>query len=820
MGALIWGEIRRRWRGATAVGIVSGIGFAVALTAAAGAGRTESAFPRMLEATAAPQILLSSGNPDEAERRQFYERVAAVEGVERVGVIAGVGVVPMHVPKGQGTVIESCSNVSVDGIAGYEVYRPNVIEGRLPRVDRADEVLVTHAYVQTFGVGLGDELDLVLHSAEATPPAGEATAADGPVAHVKIVGVGVLPSQVVPVSDLERAPSIVASPAFVGRYAPNQEDQCYDGAVVLLAPGGDVDRIAGDIERMAEPAGDAFIQDLTSNYADVRRAIQPQVTALWLFAAATAGATLLVVAQLLGRQLRQSAAAGMPVWRAVGATPSQVRTLIAAPSVVTAVVGAALALAVAVALSGRFPIGPARLAEPDRGTELQGWVHLGGAAAVAFVPLLVAGVIAAVARYAPTRPLGVGALARMPGATSQPAVVVGIHLATGSRRGEAAVPVRSAAAGVSLAVAAAVATMTFAGALDDLVSEPDRYGRDWDVMVDGAFAPAPVAAVLERLGDHPAVAAIAGGRYGEVTIDGARVPTAGLTDLVGRTFPAIIDGRAPERDDEIVMGRRTLRALGRSVGDTVAFDAGAGPRDMTIVGVAAFPRLNRGSFSTLGLGTGAMARTEAFPPYDLDLSEAPPGVDPDDFAGPGGASYEFVTIKTRPRATAEQRREIVATAKEIADANMQLLRTEQRPIAIDNYADVRSTPLVLAVLLGSMAAATLAHLVLSVVRRRRRDLAVCAALGMQRGQLASAVVVQALLVAGVAVLVGVPLGLAGGRVAWSRFAADLGVIDAIRLPVPIIGLAVLAVVALSVAVATVPAIATARIRPAVVLREE
>jgi len=40
------------------------------------------------------------------------------------------------------------------------------------------------------------------------------------------------------------------------------------------------------------------------------------------------------------------------------------------------------------------------------------------------------------------------------------------------------------------------------------------------------------------------VEAIGGGRYGEVTIDDQRVPTIGLTDLVGTTFPAIIDGRS------------------------------------------------------------------------------------------------------------------------------------------------------------------------------------------------------------------------------------------------------------------------------------
>lgn len=821
MGALVWGEIRRRWRAAAVVGVVLGLGFAAVLTAAAGARRTESAFPRMLAATNARQLLVSSANNDQASRRGFYERVATVEGVERMGLVVGVGPVPMHVPRGKGTAIEACSNLSLDGIAGYEVDRPNVIEGRLPRPDRSDEILVTHNYAETFGVGVGDQLDLVLPSGDGGPAAGEATAADGPVAPVTIVGIGVLSTQVVPVSDLDRAPTIFASAAFVNRYAPDQDSQCYDAAALTLAPSADVDRVADEMERISGPAGDVFIQDLTDNYADVRRAIQPPVTALWLFAAAVAGATLLVVAQLLGRQLRQSASTSTAVWRAVGATRSQVRLLVAAPSLATGAVGGALALAIAVLLSSRFPIGPARLAEPERGTELDIWIHLGGALLVVAVPVVIAVVTAFAAAHAPARPAGLGGLTRISGATSKPAVVVGIHLATGSRGGEAAVPVRSAATGVSLAIAAAVATLTFAGALDDLVSEPGRYGRDWDVMIDGVFAPTPVATVLDELGDHPSVVAIAGGRYGEVTIDGTQVPTVGLTDLVGRTFPAIIEGRAPGGADEIVLGRRTLSDVGRSVGDTVMVDAGTGPRQMTIVGIAAFPRLNHGSFSTLGLGTGAMTRTDAFPPYDFQvIGDPPPGVDPDDFVGPGGAMYEFVTVRVSPGATPEARGAVVATARTIADANQQTVRNEQRPIAIENYAAVRSTPVLLALLLGSMAAATLVHLVLSVVLRRRRDLAVCAALGMRRWQLSRAVIIQAVLVVGAAMVVGVPIGVAAGRLAWTSLASDLGVIGTMRLPLLSIGLSVMVVVASAVTVAALPAMLGTRTPPGVVLRTE
>lgn len=334
-------------------------------------------------------------------------------------------------------------------------------------------------------------------------------------------------------------------------------------------------------------------------------------------------------------------------------------------------------------------------------------------------------------------------------------------------------------------------------------------------MVDGEFALAPVARILEELGEDRSVAAIAGGRYGEVTIDEMRVPTVGLTDLVGTTFPALIEGRSPNRSDEIVVGKRSLADLERSIGDTVTVDTGAGPQEMTVVGTAAFPRINHGSFSTLGLVVGAMARAEAFPARSIEEksieeenieeeNEVPPELDPADFVGPDETGFEFVTVRLRQSASAADRTRIVAVATRIGKPSLQLIRTDQRPIAIDNYAAVRSTPADLAALLGLMAAATLAHLVASVVRRRRRDLALCVALGMGRAQISWAVVIQAVLVAGISMLVGLPLGVAAGRLSWAGFASDLGVVDSLRLPIATVGLVVPGVLVVAMAVALVP----------------
>lgn len=817
MRYLVSGEIRRRWRSAAVVGLVLGIGFAAALTAAAGARRTETAFPEMLRTTAAPQVLVSSSNEDWETRLGFYDGLAEIDGVERVGLIVGVQLVPSSVSEGAGTEIPACSVVSLDGTAGYGLGRPNVLEGRLPRADRPDEVLATQRYAETFGGRVGDEVELVLPR-ESNPPAGDATGADGQVIHVTIVGIGVPATQVVPLSDLDGAPTLVAGPAMVERYAPDQESWCYDGALLELDRDADLDGVVTGIDRISGPTGGALVQNLADNYADVRRAIQPQVTALWLFAAVAGIATLLVVGQLLGRQFREVAGA-VPVWQAMGITRAQARLLITVPSTVTATVGSAIAVIAAVVLSGGFPIGPARLAETARGTELQPFLHLGGGVVVATAAIVIGVASSFLSLHRGTGAVRVGSLTRISGVSSKPAVVVGINLAANSGGRGDTVPVRSAVAGTALAIGAVVATVTFAGGLADLVAEPSRYGRDWDVVVDAEFGLAPVARILEELSEDRSVAAVAGGRYGEVTIEGTRVPTVGLTDLVGTTFPALIEGRPPRRPDEIVMGKRSLGDLQRSIGDTVTVDTGSGPQEMTVVGTAAFPRINHGSFSTLGLGIGAMARAEAFPPRNVaEEGDLPP--DATDFAGPDGTGFEFVTIRLRQSASSADLGRIVATATRIGGTSQQQIRTEQRPIAIDNYAAVSSTPAVLAGLLGLMAAATLGHLVVSVVRRRRRDLALCVALGMGRAQVSCAVVVQALLVAGISMLVGLPLGLAAGRLSWARFASDLGVAGTLRLPISTVGLVVPCVLAVAMVVALVPAILAARSPSALVLRSE
>lgn len=101
---------------------------------------------------------------------------------------------------------------------------------------------------------------------------------------------------------------------------------------------------------------------------------------------------------------------------------------------------------------------------------------------------------------------------------------------------------------------------------------------------------------------------------------------------------------------------------------------------------------------------------------------------------------------------------------------------------MSNYQRVQSTPLALAGLLAALAVAALGHTLVTWVRHRRRELAVYRAVGFVRRQVSATVAWQATTLAGVALLLGVPLGVTIGRWAWLVFAGELGVAPRVVVP--------------------------------------
>jgi len=91
------------------------------------------------------------------------------------------------------------------------------------------------------------------------------------------------------------------------------------------------------------------------------------------------------------------------------------------------------------------------------------------------------------------------------------------------------------------------------------------------------------------------------------------------------------------------------------------------------------------------------------------------------------------------------------------------------------------------------------------------------AIGMSPAQTRSVVRWQALTIAGLAIVVGLPLGIILGRTLWVAIARPINVLTDVALPIA----AVAAVVVVApVVIATVPSRRAGRLRPADVLRSE
>jgi predicted lysophospholipase L1 biosynthesis ABC-type transport system permease subunit len=146
--------------------------------------------------------------------------------------------------------------------------------------------------------------------------------------------------------------------------------------------------------------------------------------------------------------------------------------------------------------------------------------------------------------------------------------------------------------------------------------------------------------------------------------------------------------------------------------------------------------------------------------------------------------------------------------------------TLERPSDIVSYERVRNTPLLLAGLLALLAVATVAHALVTAVRRRRRDLAMLKTLGFTRRQVSASVAWQATTIGVVALVIGVPIGVIVGRWAWTTLAADLGTVAEPIVPLLALLATVPLVLLVANAVAFVPGRIAAGLRPAAALRSD
>ena len=238
-----------------------------------------------------------------------------------------------------------------------------------------------------------------------------------------------------------------------------------------------------------------------------------------------------------------------------------------------------------------------------------------------------------------------------------------------------------------------------------------------------------------------------------------------------------------------------------SIGDHVTLQGNLGETELEVVGQGVFSGVV--DVPVIDEGAGVVAQTlagitdpETDDSFGTWLARLGPGTELADLAPPVAAADD----KTDEWAVHEL--------------------TPVTPDAFDRLTEVRSLPWLLAALLGVLAVATMASMLIVTVRRQRRDLAVLRAVGIAGGGVRRIVSVQALVVSAMGLVVGVPLGIIIGRVAWMSVARGLGVVVHTSVPVLWLLAIVVAVIAVDLVSSLLPARSAARLRPAETLRSE
>jgi hypothetical protein len=822
-------QLRRRWAATAVLVVLVGLAGGVVLAAVAGASRTGSAMGRFV-AYSRPEDLIAvvNGAQGDPSDPSVGARATAIRSrFEALPEVASAGRAPyiFLAANPQGSDIGGVNAfAAADTHMFRSIERPRVLSGRLPDPRRADEAVVDDVTAAARHVHVGSRMRLWAFTAaqQGNPETtflSKYPAPAGPEYSFHVVGVVRVPAGVdaPPASAVRDAAyggvgSIELTPAFLRHYAADEQ------VPVEALPGMEIFRVRLRHGRADAPAferavagivspGDGQVHlgsDATDAATKTSGAIHIESLALVLFATLAGLTGLLVLGQALNRQVATDALDH----RALGALGMSHRELAMVPMVrasVVAVGGAALALIVAVALSPLMPIGLARRAEIHPGTSVDVLVLALGFVGKVALTLGWATVAAsraarrarADATPAPSRHGRVrAAVARL---NFGPSAAAGLSMSTDRRP----MAFRAALLAAFVAVAGVVGAVTFGVSLDHLVDTPREQGWNWDVFVGNpnaaqAFSGDPIAPAFQTemtrsLAANRHVGAFTAVALTDGTIDRHTAGIAGVQPIKGSIHPRVILGHSPRTANQIAVGHDLLEQLHKRIGQTVTVQIEGHHAQMRIVGEALQP--TAGDLSTQ-LAGGAVTTLAGLQRLQ-----------------PGTAAFQFA-VQYRPGANHDAARKSL-----LASFGREVLHPYPGG-EVGNLARINDLPYLLAGLLVVLASGALGLTLLSSVRNHRRDLAVLEAIGFVRHQIIGAVSWQATALATVALVLGIPTGLALGRWSWRLVTDNIGSVSPTIVPLAAVLLVIPTTFLVANLLATGPAWRASRIQPSEALRKE
>jgi hypothetical protein len=794
-------ELRARWRSSLGLALVIGLAGGLVIGAAAGARRQDATFPLFRVSQNTAQLAIANSgiafgfanvNFDYARHRPQVTDSALF--AFYIGFIKAPGGQFLTPISDQNPIV---SFAGPDGHFDTVLDKMLIIEGRAAHPSSIDEGVVSYIAAQSYHLKVGDVLDYSLPSFDDFKKGPSSSHLTGPRFNIHIVGVEAESNELPPGLGY---PPIHLTPAFYRKY--NSVTPTFPALLLKLRHDSDVSPVLDAIQKKGIVGGASASTRVQAfnepqNATAVRRNVHIQSIALWLLALLAGLTSLLVVGQAIVRQSFVESD-DHPALRALGMTSGQVFVTALMRVALVGVVGAVIAVAIAIAVSPLTPIGLPRLIDPRPGLSLDITALAIGALAVVGATVLV-GVLAEAraavrpgaraadeSRQRPSRVANTLARSSFP-----PASVAGVRMALETGHGRTSMPVRSTLFGAIVGIAALMTAFGFAGSLGHLLHTPRLVGWNWSGTIGDDFDGEDAARVIPILQNDPGVAEFTAGGGSTVQINHVPINIFGQDQVKGAVQPFMLEGRTPKAVDEIALGTRAMRDVHAKVGDVVTVVAQSG-LEYRIVGRTVVPPITGttggdGGFMTFQ-GLRRLQPTVAEDIYTFRFAE---GVAP--VAGRARLKDKLGDLS-------------VSLSTDFGDAA--------------NLQRVINLPFVLAGLLAILSAATLVHILLTAVRRRARDLAVLRTLGFVGSQVRAAVAWQATTLVVLSLLIGIPLGIAAGRWSWTTFTNQLGYVPEPSIRLTPVLLTIPAALVIGNLIAALPARAAARTKPAVVLRTE
>ena len=757
---------------------VTAVVIGVILSIALGAQRTSSA-PERYTAKYVGGFDVSVMQNAERPMTASVARLSAVKAVSSDTFVFG-GLTRGGSPGGEDSVDATVVAGDLGGASSH------IVSGHAPDPHRPGDFVATRLFLSSGGAKVGDDFTLMTLSAEQAATSGFGTEhPDGPVVRATLVGVIESPGE------LDEASSIaIFSPALIDDRAIGIAST---SMAVELSAGADVSQLGAQLATLA-PSSNWTVEKAQFISPTIRAAVRGQAEGLWAVAGVAALAGLVVLGQLITRQVRLASEEEAKL-SALGMTRGQIIAETMGRAVVPTVLGVVLGAALAVIPSARFPTGFVRQLEPAVGARIE-WTVLVPAVAGLVAALLGWSLVSLLrARRLPAaRPsVIVDAVAsRVPSASMS----TGVRFAF-RRGGRDSAGARSATAGLAFACVGLVGALTFGASLNRLIDNPRRYGTNFDLgfgLGEDQLDPALTA----RLQADPEITGLTYYGLSAAKVQHTTLWVVGYQPARGNLAPTLIAGRIPRTGDEIALGRLMAATLHTKVGGRVDVDLAGARHRFLVTGLVMVPDLAGNG----GLGQDGLVTLPTLQGMDrsVKVTNALAAVRPG--APPG--TLERVWRR--------------ALQWESSDPLPSWLRS--RPTAIVNIIRIRSTPALLAGVLGALGALTIASAVWSSVGRRRRDLAILRSMGAGRGFILRATSWQAVALVVIPVILGLPVGAAiGGRV-FRLFADAMGVINGAAIPTTELGGAVVAALLVAKLTASIAARRVEHRTPADLLRPE